>query len=77
MALITVENRAITGFIAEPGGFIFTSDDVNSQTVFEGDEILSSFFESTLEKFKFGGRASSEQLAFYINLKEKIIGKMA
>ena len=69
-ALITIQEGAITGFIAEPGGFIFKSDDVNSQTVFEGDEILSSFFKSTLEKFKFGGQSNSEQLAFYINLKE-------
>lgn len=69
-ALITLQDGAITGIVAEPGGFIFTSDDKNSRSIFEGTEIISSFIKSSFEKVKFGGQATSQQLAFYVNLKE-------
>ena len=69
-ALITLQDGAITGIVAEPGGFIFTSDDRNSKSIFEGTEIISSFIKSSFEKVKFGGQATSQQLAFYVNLKE-------
>ena len=69
-ALITMQDGTITGFIAEPGGFIFNSEDVNSQSLFAGDGFVSSLVKSTWEKVKFGGVPGSEQLAFYVNLKE-------
>ena len=69
-ALITVQDGAITGMIAEPGGFIFKSDDPNSQSMFAGDGIFSQLWKQTWEKVKFGGQPGSQQLAFYVNLKE-------
>lgn len=69
-ALITLQDGQITGFIAEPGGFEFRSDDPNSQSMFAGDGIFGQTIKSTWEKVKFGGQAGSQQLAFYINLKE-------
>lgn len=69
-ALITIQDGLITGIINEPGGFIFSSDDINSQSIFAGDGPTASLIKSTWEKFKFGGQAGSEQLAFYVNLKE-------
>ena len=69
-ALITLQDGQITGLIAEPGGFEFKSDDPNSRSLFAGDGILSSTIGTSWERFKFGGQASSQQLAFYINLKE-------
>lgn len=69
-ALITLQDGAITGFIAEPGGYIFNSEDINSQSIFAGDGIVSSLIKSTWEKFKFGGMASTNQIAIYVNLKE-------
>lgn len=69
-ALITLQDGQITGFIAEPGGFIYTSTDANSQSIFAGNGIINSTLKSTWEKVKFGGQASSEQTAFYVNLKE-------
>lgn len=70
MALVTMQDGAITGVVAEPGGFIWQSDDPNSRSLFAGDGILSSTFGSTWEKFKFGGQPGSQQTAFYVNLKE-------
>ena len=70
MALITMQDGAITGVVAEPGGFIWQSDDKNSRSLFAGDGILASTFGTTWERFKFGGQPGSQQTAFYVNLKE-------
>lgn len=69
-ALITLQDGQITGIVAEPGGFEFRSDDPNSQSMFAGDGIFGQTIKSTWEKVKFGGQPGSQQLAFYVNLKE-------
>lgn len=69
-ALITLQDGAITGFVAEPGGFEYRSDDPNSRTMFAQDGFFSSTFGQSWERFKFGGQPGAQQLAFYINLKE-------
>ncbi len=69
-ALITVQDGQITGLVAEPGGFEFKSDDPNSKSMFSGDGILSSTISQSWERFKFGGQPGTQQLAFYVNLKE-------
>lgn len=69
-ALITLQDGMITGIVNEPGGFIFSSDDVNSQSIFAGDGLTASLIKATWEKIKFGGQVGSQQLAFYVNLKE-------
>ena len=69
-ALITMEDGAITGLIAEPGGFIFQSEDVNAQSFFTTEDPVGSLIQSTWDKFQFGGQAGAQQLAFYVNLKE-------
>lgn len=69
-ALITIQDGGITGVITEPGGYEFSSTDPNSKSIFSGDGIISSTLGASWEKFKFGGQASSQQTAFYVNLKE-------
>ena len=69
-ALITMQDGAITGFIAEPGGYEFKSDDVNSKSFFAGDGIIASTINTSWERFKFGGVPAAQQTAFYVNLKE-------
>ena len=69
-ALITMQDGAITGCITEAGGYEFKSDDVNSKSMFAGDGIFGQVIKSTWEKVKFGGIPASQQLAFYVNLKE-------
>lgn len=68
--LVTFQDGQLTGFIGEPGGFIFTSEDQNSQSIFAGDGVLSPTVKTSWERFKFGGQPASQQLAFYVNLKE-------
>ena len=69
-ALITLQDGQITGIVAEPGGFEYKSDDPNSKSMFAGDGIFGQTIKSTWEKVKFGGQPGSQQLAFYVNLKE-------
>lgn len=69
-ALITMEDGAITGIVAEPGGFIYQSDDANAQSIFTTEDPVGSLIQSTWEKIQFGGQAGAQQLAFYVNLKE-------
>lgn len=69
-ALITMEDGAITGIVAEPGGFIYQSDDANAQSIFTTEDPVGSLIRSTWEKIQFGGQAGAQQLAFYVNLKE-------
>lgn len=69
-ALITLQDGAITGFIAEPGGFIYTSNDPNSKSFFAGDGIFASTLGESWNRFKSGGQPNTEQTAFYVNLKE-------
>ena len=69
-ALITMQDGAITGFIAEAGGYTYTTDEQNSKSFFAGDGILASTITTSWERFKFGGVPSTEQTVFYVNLRE-------
>ena len=68
-ALITVNDGAITGCVAEPGGFIFQSDDINAQSIFAGNGVIAPLIKQSWERFKAGGIPSSGNTAFYVNLK--------
>lgn len=68
--LLSFQDGKITGFIAEPGGYEWRSDDQNSQSIFAGDGIVSPLVTTSWERFKFGGQPGSQQLVFYVNLKE-------
>lgn len=68
--LITVQDGQITGLVAEAGGFIWSPGAQDSKSVFTGGGLLSSTITTSWERFKYGGRPSVQQMAFYVNLKE-------
>ncbi len=68
--LLLMQDGAITGFAAEPGGYEWHSDDINSQSIFAGDGIVSPLIKQSWERFKFGGQPGSQQAAFFVSLKE-------
>ncbi len=68
--LLTFQDGAVTGFINEPGAYTYDNQDQNSKSVFSGGGILSSTFQTSWERFKFAGQPGTQQLAFYVNLKE-------
>jgi len=68
--LLLFQDGKITGFVAEPGGYEWRSDDLNSQSIFAGDGIVSPLITQSWERFKFGGQPGSQQAAFFVSLKE-------
>lgn len=68
--LLTFQDGGVTGFIAESGAYQWNSEDQNSKSVFTGGGFFSSTLKTSWERFKFGGQPGSQQLAFYVNLKE-------
>ena len=68
--LITVIDGRATALITEAGGYEFSDSSPDAQSVFAGEGFLASTIGMSWERFKFGGRPTSQQLAFYVNLKE-------
>ena len=68
--LLLFQEGAVTGFAAEPGGYEWRSDDLNSKSIFSGDGLVDSLIKQSWERFKFGGQPGSQQAAFFVSLKE-------
>lgn len=68
--LVLLEDGAFTGFAAEPGAYIWNSDDPASQSIFTGGGLVDSLIKQSWERFKFGGRPSAQQNAIFVSLKE-------
>jgi membrane protease subunit (stomatin/prohibitin family) len=68
--LLLFQDGKITGFAAEPGGYEWKSDDLNSTSIFSGGGIVDSLVKQSWERFKFGGQPGSQQAAFFVSLKE-------
>ena len=68
--LLLFQDGKITGFAAEPGGYEWRSDDINSQSIFAGDGIVSPLIKQSWERFKFGGQPGAQHAAFFVSLKE-------
>jgi membrane protease subunit (stomatin/prohibitin family) len=68
--LLLFQDGKITGFATEPGGYEWRSDDINTKSIFAGDDLVSSLIEQSWERFKFGGQPGAQQAAFFVSLKE-------
>ena len=68
--LILLQDGAFTGFTAEPGGYIWDSDESVSDSIFAGDSPSRALIEQSWLRFKFGGRPNSQQIAVFVRLQE-------
>jgi membrane protease subunit (stomatin/prohibitin family) len=68
--LVLLEDGSFTGFAAEPGAYVWNSDEPASQSVFSGGGLVDSVIKQSWERFKFGGRPSAQQSALFVSLKE-------
>lgn len=68
--LLLFQDGELTAFADEPGGYIWDSDDVNSESIFAEDKWSTSLVRQSWERFKFGGRPGAQQLALFVSLKE-------
>lgn len=69
-ALLLLQDGKITGLAAEPGGYEWRSDDINSKSIFAGDDLMAALVTQSWERFKFGGQPGSQQAAMFVSLKE-------
>jgi membrane protease subunit (stomatin/prohibitin family) len=68
--LLLFQDGSVTGFAAEPGGYEWRSDDLNSKSIFAGDNLVEALVKQSWERFKFGGQPGGQQAAFFVSLKE-------
>lgn len=68
--LLLFQDGAITGFVAEPGGYEWNSNDIQSKSIFAGGSFVDAMVKQSWERFKFGGLPGSQQSAFFVSLKE-------
>lgn len=68
--LVLLQDGAFTGFVSEPGAFIWNSEEKDSKSIFAGGGLVESLLTSSWERFKLGGRPTTEQRAFFVSLKE-------
>ena len=68
--LLLFQDGSITALVAEPGGYEWRSDDLNSKSIFAGDDLVGSLIKQSWERFKFGGQPGSQQAACFVSLKE-------
>ncbi len=69
-SLVTLESGRITGYVDQPGGYQWVSNDINSQSFFSGNTFSDSVVRQSWERFKFGGEPATSQIALFVNLKE-------
>ncbi|WP_139651611.1 SHOCT domain-containing protein [Raoultibacter phocaeensis] len=69
-ALITMENGAVTGFVSDPGGYQWTSDNINARSYFADSGFVDAIVKQSWERFKYGGPPAAAQVALFVNLKE-------
>ena len=68
--LLLFQDGGLTALATEPGGYVWNTEDVNSQSVFAGDSFKQSLISQSWDRFKFGGRPGTQQLALFVCLKE-------
>lgn len=68
--LLLFQDGELTGFASEPGAYEWRTDNVESESLFAGDSVMTSLVTQSWERFKFGGRPGGQHLALFVNLKE-------
>ncbi len=68
--LVLMQDGAVTGFAAQAGAYVWNSEAQDSQSIFAGNDIVSSLITTSWERFKFGGRPGAQQRAYFVTLKE-------
>ena len=68
--LLIFQEGALVSFVDVPGAYVWDSDNVNSQSIFAGDNWSTSLIKQSWDRFKFGGRPGAQQIAIFVCLKE-------
>ena len=69
-SLLTVEDGKLTSLVTAPGAYVWDTDAQSSKSIFRGDDLVSTLASESWERFRYGGRPSSQQLALFVSKKE-------
>lgn len=68
--LLTFQDGEITSLVTDPGAYIWDTEALDAQSIFLNEDIASLLVAQSWQRFKYGGRPSSQQIALFISLKE-------
>ena len=68
--LVLIEDGAFTGFAAQPGGYVWDSEESASKSVFSGGGLVDSADQAELGALQVRRPPGSQQTAFFVALKE-------
>ncbi|MEZ5130400.1 MAG: SPFH domain-containing protein [Mycobacterium sp.] len=68
--LVFMEGGAFTAFVAEPGVYEWSSAARDSRSVFAAGNLVDPLITASWERFKYGGRPTAQQRAFFVSLQE-------
>lgn len=71
--LLTFQGGELTSLVLEPGAYTWNANDPESRSVFMAGDLagmVSDFVDQSWQRFKYGGRPESQQLALFVSLKE-------
>ena len=66
-AAVIYSQGYIENIVTKPGGYEYLNGE---KSIFNGDDILDTFFDQIKERIRFGGVSSQEKKISYVNLKE-------
>lgn len=69
-ALLTLQDGAITAVSVESGAYIWDADNPEAESVFSGGGINAALVKQSWQRFKFGGRPASQQIALFVSMQE-------
>lgn len=68
--LLTFQDGELTSLVTTPGAYIWDAGSLDSKSIFIDGDIVSLLVEQSWQKFRYGGRPSSQQIALFVSLKE-------
>lgn len=68
--LLTFQDGRLTSLATEPGAYIWDTESLDAQSIFVDGNMFEQLIGQSWERFKYGGRTTSQQLALFVNLKE-------
>lgn len=68
--LLTFQDGELTSLVTDSGAYIWDAEALDAKSIFVDGDIVSLLVEQSWQRFRYGGRPSSQQLALFVSLKE-------
>jgi len=68
--LLTFQDGELTSLVTAPGAYIWDTEALDTKSIFMDGDIVSLLVKQSWQRFRYGGRPSSQQVALFVSLKE-------